>query len=224
VTAAHPHLRAVSPETELDSRALRREGSALPKVLVLYPLAVRTAALESALPQAGWAAPLAIVWRRAAAREMARPSAGLAARARRLAGPVVSAAQAAVLPPEEPAGWDAAVVPQQVAVAWDAAVAPQQEVAAWDVAEAPRQAVAWVGAAALPPEAVRQLEARDAAAVPLRGAVLRAVPDVRVAEPRAARPSAVPWVFRRDQALPWPAPQPVVRFARAMQGLQIALP
>jgi len=64
VTAAHPHLRAVSPETELDSRvlrrraaldsaALRREGSALPKVLVLYPLAVRTAALESALPQAG---------------------------------------------------------------------------------------------------------------------------------------------------------------------------
>jgi len=191
----------------LDSAALRRAGSALPKVLVLYPLAVRTAALESALPQAGWAAPLAIVWRRAAAREMARPSAGLAARARRLAGPVVSAAQAAVLPPEEPAGWDAAVVPQQVAVAWDAAVAPQQEVAAWDVAEAPRQAVAWVGAA-----------------VPLRGAVLRAVPDVRVAEPRAARPSAVPWVFRRDQALPWPAPQPAVRFAPAMQCLQIALP
>ena len=126
---------------------------------------------------------------------MARPSAGLAARARRLAGPVVSAAQAAVLPPEEPAGWDAAVVPQQVAVAW-------------------------VGAAALPPEAVRQLEARDAAALPRRGAV----PDVRVAEPRAARPSAVLWVFRRDQALPWPAPQPAVRFAPAMQRLQIALP
>jgi len=183
----------------------------------LRPLAVRTAALESALPQA-------IVWRRAAAREMARPSAGLAARARRLAGPVVSAAQAAVLPLEEPAGRDAVEAPQQVAVAWDAAVVPQQEVAAWDVAEAPRQAVAWVGAAALPPEAVRQQEARDAAAVPRRGAVLRAVPDARVAEPRAARPSGVPWVFRRDQALPWPAPQPAVRFAPAMQCLQIALP
>ena len=51
-----------------------------------------------------------------------------------------------------------------------------------------------------------------------------AVPDARAAEPRAARPSAVPWVFRRDQALPWPAPQPAVRFARAMQCLQIALP
>jgi hypothetical protein len=125
-----------------------------------------------------------------------------------------------VVPQQVAVAWDAAVVPQQVAVAWDAAVAPQQEVAAWDVAEAPRQAVAWVGAAALPPEAVRQLEARDAAAVQRRGAV----PDVRVAEPRAARPSAVPWVFRRDQALPWPAPQPAVRFVPAMQCLQIALP
>jgi hypothetical protein len=124
-----------------------------------------------------------------------------------LAGPVVSAAQAAVLPLEEPAVRDAVEAPQQVAVAWDAAVVPQQEVAAWDVAEAPRQAVAWVGAA-----------------VPRRGAVLRAVPDVRVAEPRAARPSGVLWVFRRDQALPWPAPQPAVRFAPAMQCLQIALP
>jgi hypothetical protein len=46
--AEHPplRLRAVSPETELDSRALRRAGSAIPKVLVLRPLAVRTAALE----------------------------------------------------------------------------------------------------------------------------------------------------------------------------------
>jgi hypothetical protein len=94
--------------------------------------------------------------------------------------------------------------------------------AAWDAVEAPRPvavARAWVGE-----EAVRQQEARDAAAVPLRGAVLRAVPDARAVEPRAAGPSAVPWVFRRDQALPWPAPQPAVRFARAMQCLQIALP
>jgi len=223
MTAAHRHLRlrAVSPETELDSTALRRRaaalksaalrraGSALPKVLVLRPLAVwRAAALESALLQAGRAAPEAIVWRPAAVREMARSSAEFAVRARRLAGPVVSAAQAA-LPLEERAEWDAVEAPQQVAVARDAAVVPQPEAVAR----------AWVGE-----EAVRQQEARDAAAVPLRGAVLRAVQDVRVAEPRAARPSAVLWVFRRDQALPWPAPQPAERFARAMQCLRIALP
>ena len=130
---------------------------------------------------------------------------------------------AAVVLQQVVAAWGAAEAPQQVAVAWDAAVVPQQEVAAWDVAEAPRQAVAWVGAAALPPEAVRQQEARDVAALPLE-AVLRAVPDARAAEPRAARPSGVPWVFRRDQALPWPAPQPAVRFERAMQSLRIALP
>jgi len=168
----------------------------------------RAAALESALLQAGRAAPEAIVWRPAAVREMARSSAEFAVRARRLAGPVVSAAQAA-LPLEERAEWDAVEAPQQVAVARDAAVVPQPEAVAR----------AWVGE-----EAVRQQEARDAAAVPLRGAVLRAVQDVRVAEPRAARPSAVLWVFRRDQALPWPAPQPAERFARAMQCLRIALP
>jgi hypothetical protein len=246
-TAAHPRLRlrAVSPETELDSTALRRRaaavdsaalrraGSAIPKVVVLRPLAVRTAAaLELALLQAGWAAPEAIAWRPAAVPEMARSSAEVAVRARRLAGPVVSAAQAA-LPLEEPAAWDAVEVQQQAA-AWDAEEAPQQvvawvweaepqqEAAARDAVEVPRSeavARAWVGEAA-----VRQQEARDAAAVPLRGAVLRAVPDVRVAEPRAARPSAVPWVFRRDQALPWPAPQPAVRSAHATQCLQIALP
>ena len=92
------------------------------------------------------------------------------------------------------------------AAAWDAAVVPRQEVAAWVWAAEPQQ------------------EARDAAAVPPRGAVLRAAPDVQVAEPRAARPSAVPWVFRRDQALPWPAPRPPARSARAMHCLRIALP
>jgi len=108
--------------------------------------------------------------------------------------------------------------PPQVAAAWDAAE-PQQEAMARGVVEVPRPeavARAWVGE-----EAVRQQEARDVAALPLE-AVLRAVPDARAAEPRAARPSAVPWVFRRDQALPWPAPQPAVRFARAMPCLQIA--
>jgi hypothetical protein len=135
--------------------------SALRKV-VLHPPAVPTAAALARL-QAGWAAPKVLVLHRASARS----SAGFAVRARRLAEPAVSAAQAAE--------------------------APQQE--------------AW-----------------DAAAVPLPGAVLRAVPGVPAVEPRAARPSAVPWVFRRDQALPWPAPQPAVRFARAMQCMQIALP
>jgi len=203
VTAAYPPLRrwAVLPETEsdwralrqraaLDSAARRRAGSAIPKVLVLRPLAVRTAAaLESALLQAGWAAPEAIVWRRAAVREMARFSAEFAVQARRLAGPAVSAGQGAALPLEEPAAWGALEAPQPAER--DAAEVSQQEVAARDEAEAPQPAVAWVGVAALPPEAVRQQEARGAAAVPLWGAVLPAVPDAPVVEPRAAHPSAV---------------------------------
>jgi hypothetical protein len=243
-TAAYPdlRLRAVSPETELDSRALRRRaavlgsaalrraGSAIPKVLVLRPLAVRTAvALESALLRVGWATPEAIVWRPAVVGEMARSSAEFAVQAPRSAGPVVSAAQAAALPLEGPAAWDAVEAPQQEAAAWDAAVVPQQ-VAVWvGAAEPPQEAAARGGVEVPQPEAVarasveeeaaRRQEARDAAAVPLRGAVLRAVSDAR-----AARPSAVPWVFRRDQALPWPAPQPAVWFARATQCLRIALP
>jgi hypothetical protein len=136
--------------------------------------------------------------------------------------PAASAQQEPALPLEESAAQGAAVVLPQVAAAWGAVEAPQQVAVARGAVEAPRPeavARAWVGE-----EAVRQQEARDAAAVPLRGAVLRAVPDARAVEPRAAGPSAVPWVFRRDQALPWPAPQPAVRFARAMQCLQIALP
>jgi len=99
-----PHRpREVSPETELDSMVLRRRaaaldsaaqpraGSALRKVVVLLPLAERpAAALESVLLQAA-SAPQVLVWCRAAVRQMARPSAEFAARARRLAGPVVSA-------------------------------------------------------------------------------------------------------------------------------------
>jgi hypothetical protein len=218
--AARPRLRlrAVLPETDsralrlraaaLDSAALRRAGSAIPKVVVLRLPAVRTAAaLELALLRAGWAAPWAIAWRPAAVPEMARSSAALAMRARRLAESVVSAAQAAALPLEEPAAWDAVEAPQRAAVAWDAAAEPRQEVAAWVWAAEPQQEAAWAGVAALP-----------------RGAVLREVPDVPVAEPRAARPWAVPWVFRRGQPLPWPAPQPAVRFARTMHCLRIALP
>ena len=136
--------------------------------------------------------------------------------------PAASAQQEPALPLEESAARGAAVVLQQVVAAWGAAAAPQQVAVARGAVGVPRPeevARAWVGE-----EAVRQLGARDAAVVPLRGAVLREVPDARVAEPRAAGPLEVPWVFRRDQALPWPAPQPAVRFARAMQCLQIALP
>jgi hypothetical protein len=201
VMAAHLplRLRAVSPETELDS-ALRK--------VVLHPPAVPTAAALARL-QAGWAAPKVLVLHRASAREPARSSAGFAVRARRLAEPAVSSAQAAEAPQQEVAASDA--------------TEGAQEVAALGEVEAPRLAVASVGVALLP-EAVPQQEAWDAAAVPLPGAVLREVPGVPAVEPRAARPSAVPWVFRRDQALPWPVPQPAVRFARAMQGMQIALP
>ena len=155
--------------------------------------------------------------------EMGRFSAEVAARARRLAEPGASAERAAALPPGEPVASDAGVAPRQAA-AWDVAEAPQQEVAASAEAAEPQLAVAWVGAAVLRPEAARQPEARDAAAVLLRVAVLREAPDVRVVEPRAAGPSGAPWVFHRGQALPWPAPKPAVRFARAMQCLRIAWP
>jgi hypothetical protein len=122
-----------------------------------------------------------------------------------LAGPAASAEQAAALPP---GARDAVVGPQQEAVAWDAAEEPQQEAAASVEAAVPRQVAA-----------VRQREARGAAEV-----LLRAAPDVRVVQRRAALPSAVLWVFHRDQLLPSarPAPQPAARFARAVERLQIA--
>jgi hypothetical protein len=136
--------------------------------------------------------------------------------ARRLAGPAASAEQAAELPPGEPLARDATVVPQQAAgAAWDAAAEPQQEAAARVGAAVPQQAAEPAGVEA----AVRQREARGAAAL-LRGAA----PDVRVVRRRAALPSAVPWVFRRDQAPPWPAPQPAGQLARAMERSRIATP
>ena len=123
--------------------------------------------------------------------------------ARRLAGPAASAEQAAALPPAEPVARDAMVVPQQAAAARVGAAVPQQAAAEPAGVEA----------------AVRQREARGAAAVALlRGAV----PDVRVVQRRAALPSAVPWVFRRGQAPPWPAPQPAAQLARAMERGRIA--
>jgi hypothetical protein len=166
--------------------------------------------------------------RAAAVPELARSSAEAAVQARRLAGPAASAEQAAELPPGEPLARDATVVPQQaVGAAWDAAEELQQEVAAWDAAAEPQQEAAARVGAAVPQQAaaepagveaaVRQREARGAAAL-LRGAA----PDVRVARRRAALPSAVPWVFRRGLAPPWPAPPPAGQLARAMERSRIA--
>src|SRR4051794_33451117 len=140
--AAYPRLRlrAVSPETELDSVALRwTELVLMALAIVLRPLAVRTAA-ESARPPVGSAKTKAIASRPLVVRpvvelesaasprgeelfalpppaasvpERARLSAELAVWARRWAGPAVSAAQAAARLLEAPAvAWDAAVVPQ----------------------------------------------------------------------------------------------------------------
>jgi len=239
------------PEAELGSTALPRAVGAIPKVLVLPPPAVRAALFPREVsPLQAASYPLAATGS-AEMLDQARASAatvrGHPAQSRvrpfqafqdaaqaHLVLPAASAPQEPALPLEEsaararrlaaPAAWDAVEAPQQAGP--DVEEVPQQEVAVLDVAEGaqaapggavvPQPAVAWVGAAVLPPEA------RDAA-VPLRGAVLRAVPDARVVEPRAG-PLAAPWVFRRDQALPWPAPQPPARSARAMHCLQIALP
>jgi hypothetical protein len=223
------------PEAELGSTALPRAVGAIPKVLVLPPPAVRAALFPREVsPLQAASYPLAAT----GAAEMLDQARASAATARghpaqsrvrpfqafqdaaqaHLVLPAASAQQEPALPLEEapqPAGPDVEEVPQQEVAVLDVAEGAQ---AAPGGAVVPQPAVAWVGAAVLPPEA------RDAAAVPLRGAVLRAVPDARVVEPRAAGPLEVPWVFRRDQALPWPAPQPAEWFARAMQGLQIALP
>jgi hypothetical protein len=91
------------------------------------------------------------------------------------------------------------------AAASDVAAEPQQEAARVGVA-VPRQVVA----------AVRQQAARGAAAAAL---LQGAAPDVR-----AALPSAVPWVFRRDPPPLWLAPRPAAQLAHAMARSRIATP
>jgi hypothetical protein len=110
----------------------------------------------------------------------------------------------AVLPQ---AAGHAGPVPQ---AARDAAGVPQQaaEVSVGEAVPQPEAAV-WAGA-----EVVARLPAAEAPDVVRRRAVRR----------RAALPSAVPLVFRRDQAPPWPAPQPAAMFARAKQRWRIASP
>jgi hypothetical protein len=111
---------------------------------------------------------------------------------------------------EAVAAWGAAAEPRQEVAVWDAVVVPRLEVAVWDAAAVPQLAVA----------AVRQREGRDAAA----GELQEAAPDVRVVQLWAALPSVVPWVFRRGQPPPWPAPQPAAKLARAMERSRIATP
>jgi hypothetical protein len=123
------------------------------------------------------------------------------------AEPRQAARDAVVVLRQEVAAWDAE--PQQEVAAWDAAAERQQEAAARVGAAVPQQAAEQAGVEA----AVRQRAARGAAAP------RRAAPDVR-----AALPSAVPWVFRRGQHPPWPAPPPAAQLARAMERARIATP
>jgi hypothetical protein len=139
-----------------------------------------------------------------------KPSASVAAQAQQ------QGAAASVL--------DAAQVQQREAAAWvlDAVGVRQPEVAAAsDAGEEPQPAAA-------------QPEVSDAEAVPLpagaRVAVWGAAAAPRLAvraasvasQPAAARPSAAPWVFRRDRVLPWPVRRRAARSAHAMRTSQAA--
>jgi hypothetical protein len=240
---AYPRHRrpAVQWATELDS-ALRQAGSAVRKAVAWRRLAVcPVAELGSAQRQASvrlvqpsaeadpvpqvQLLPGAIVWRPRAAAVPGMACSSVAAElgVRRSAARVALAEQASALPSGERAGSDAAVAPQQAVAVRGAVEEPQQAAAVWAGAEEPRQeAAVWAGV-----EEPRQEVARAGAAGRQRVAVRqREAPDVRVAEPRAARPSVAPSVFHRDQlrpALP-AALAPTARLGRAMQKLRIASP
>ena len=121
----------------------------------------------------------------------------------------------------EAAGSDAEAAPQRVAEAAgsDAEVAPQRvaEAAGLD-AEAEPQRV--VGAARLDAAGGQQRAAEvaelDAPAEPRQAAALW---DVRGRQRAAARPLAAPSVYRRDRALPGPAPRRAVRFAHSKRRM-----
>jgi hypothetical protein len=162
-----------------------------------------------------------------------------ARRARRLADPEASVAQAPVLPSAEPVAQDAAAglrraaqgaeeALQPAAERRDAAAEPLQEAAGPGVTEEPQQAAeVWDVAAALRPgaqdaaEGPRQ-EARVGEVRPraARGAAapLRAVPGAR------ALPSAAASAFHRDRVLPSPVRRQAARTARAKACFRIASP
>ena len=142
-----------------------------------------------------------------------------------------SAAEFAALALAEPAA-SAAEVPQPVGVAWVAAAELPEGVAAPGVRVLPREAAGWAAAAeaGVVRQAAAAVAAQGARALPreaagwagaaevVRQAAAAAVPAL------AARPSAAAWAFRRGRVLPWPAPQPGARFARATRRPQIAVP
>jgi hypothetical protein len=98
--------------------------------------------------------------------------------------------------------WAAVGLPPGVAVAGSAAVGLRPEVAV-------------VGPAGVVPQLAEAVVARASAAARRRAEV----PSER---PRAADLSAAVWVFRRDRALPLPAPPPAARLAHAMASKRIA--
>jgi hypothetical protein len=150
------------------------------------------------------------------AAEMARSSAEAAVWVSGSAKPAASAQRAVALPPGEPVALaQRAVVPRPAAGHAAGALQQAAQAAAWVGAAAPlRVAEAWAAAAGVRrPEAAAQAGAAEEVRLPA------AAPDVVVQLPavqrRAALPSAAAWAFHRDQLLPWPAPQPAARFARA---------
>jgi hypothetical protein len=122
-----------------------------------------------------------------------------------------AAAHAAAVPQVAP---DAGEAPQPVAAEVWGAAALQPAAGASVAAEVQQLAVAARAAAVVPQPAA---EVRDAAGA----AQPRVAPGVPVALP-SGLPSAS--VFRRDQVLPWPAPRPAARFARAMTCWRNAVP
>jgi len=119
---------------------------------------------------------------------------------------------------------DAQVPPQEVAEAeLDARVPlPEEAAAASDAAELlPAAGAAVPGGEAVQPPGAAALALRVAEVLRPGAAEAPAAWGRRQA---AARPSAVPWVCRPGQALPWLAPRRAVRSAHAMRRSRAASP
>jgi hypothetical protein len=95
-----------------------------------------------------------------------------------------------------------------------AAVQLPEAAAVLDVAAVPRQAAAGESGAAVEPQQAA-VGAESDAEGPRRAE--EGVSVAPVASQRAAGPSAAPWVFRRDRALPLPARRRAARSAHAMR-------
>jgi hypothetical protein len=168
------------------------------------------------------------------AAERAHSSAEAAVQVSGSAQPAPLAQRAAALPPGEPvASAEGAVVPRSAAGHVAGALQPAAEAEESVAAEVPLR-VAEVRAAAAgvrrPEAAAQAWAAVEVAGVRLTAAAPDVVVQLPAVQRRAALPSAAAWAFRRDQPLPWPAPQPAALFApaklfaRAKQRRRIALP